>query len=147
MKRLLSAGLAFLMLALCTVTVFASEMTISTSTDQDEYEITYPADTQIPWEASEQALGAVTATKMLLSPGKTVVISVASANEFKMVNRADTAKTIAYTLSGTDAIAFLPGDYGKSFPVSANVTESEWRQAAAGEFSDVLTFTAEYKDA
>lgn len=147
MKKLLSVGLAVVMLVLCTFCAFANQMTISTSTDKDEYEITYPADTQIPWEASEQALGAVTATKMLLSPGKTVVISVASENGYNLVNRADASKTIAYTLTGTDAIAFLPGDYGKSFPISANVEESEWRQAAAGEFADILTFTAEYKDA
>lgn len=147
MKKILSAGLAIVILALCTFSVFANQMTISTSTDKDEYEITYPADTQIPWEASEQALGAVTATKMLLSPGKTVAISVASQNGYNLVNRADAAEKIAYTLTGTDAIAFFPGDYGKSYPISANVEESEWRQAAAGEFTDVLTFTAEYKDA
>lgn len=147
MKKILSVGMAALMLVLCTVTAFAEEMKISTSADQEIYEIVYPADTKIPWEAQSQELGAVTATKMLISPEKTVVITVTSENEFKMINSTDAANTIAYTLSGTDAIAFLPGDYGKSFPVSANVTESEWRQAAAGEFSDILTFTAECVDA
>lgn len=147
MKKIISVGLACVMLSLCTFCAFASSMTISTSTDTDAYEITYPADTQIPWEASEQALGAVTATKMLLSPGKTVVISVASENGYNLVNGTDASKTIAYTLSGADEMAFFPGDYGKSFPISANVEESEWRQAAAGEFTDILTFTAEYKDA
>lgn len=147
MKKFISVGLVCVMLSLCTFCAFANSMTISTSTDEDVYELTYPADTQIPWEASEQALGAVTATKMLLSPGKTVVISVASANGFKLVNETDASKTIAYTLTGTDEMAFFPGDYGKSFPISANVAESEWRQAAAGEFTDILTFTAEYKDA
>lgn len=147
MKKFISVGLVCVMLSLCTFCAFANSMTISTSTDTDAYEITYPADTQIPWEASEQALGAVTAIKMLLSPGKTVVISVASANGFKLVNGTDASKTIAYTLTGADEMAFFPGDYGKSFPISVNVVESEWRQAAAGEFTDILTFTAEYKDA
>lgn len=147
MKKILSVGMAALMLVLCTVTAFAEEMKISTSADQEIYEIVYPADTKIPWEAQSQELGAVTATKMLISPEKTVVITVTSENEFKMINSTDAANTIAYTLSGTDAIAFLPGDYGKSFPVSANVAESEWRQSAAGEFSDILTFTAECVDA
>lgn len=147
MKKIVSAGLACVILVLCMFCAFANQMTISTSTETDAYEITYPADTQIPWEASEHALGAVTATEMLLSPGKTVVISVASEHGFCLVNSADASKTIAYTLSGADAIAFFPGDYGKNFPISANVEESEWRQAAAGEFTDILTFTAEYKDA
>lgn len=147
MKKILSVSLAVMMLSLCALSAFANQMTISTSTSEDAYEITYPADTQIPWEASEQVLGDVTATKMWLSPGKTVEISVASQNGYNLINRADAAAKIAYTLTGTDAIAFFPGDFGKSFPISANVTESEWRQAAAGEFSDILTFTAEYKDA
>lgn len=147
MKKILSVGMAVLMLALCTVTAFAEERKISTHADQEMYEIVYPADTVIPWEAQSQELGSVTATKMLISPGKTVVITVTSENEFKMINSTDAANTIAYTLSGTDAIAFLPGEYGKSFPVSANVAESEWRQAVAGEFSDILTFTAECVEA
>ncbi len=70
MKKIISAGLAVLMLVLCMIPAFADSMTISTKTEQDEWQLTYPADTQIPWETSEQALGAVTATKMLLSPGK-----------------------------------------------------------------------------
>lgn len=147
MKKILSVSLAVIILLLCAVTAFANSMTISTSTDEDVYELTYPADTQIPWEAPEYALGEVKATKMLLSPGKTVEISVKSQNGYNLVNLADAAEKIAYTLTGTDAIAFFPGDYGKSFQISANVAESEWRQAAAGEFTDILTFTAEYKDA
>lgn len=147
MKKILSVSLAVIILLLCAVTAFANSMTISTSTDEDVYELTYPADTQIPWEALEYALGEVKATKMLLSPGKTVEISVESQNGYNLVNLADASEKIAYTLTGTDAIAFFPGDYGKSYPVSANVAESEWRQAVAGEFNDVLTFTAEYNDA
>lgn len=147
MKKIISAGLAVLMLVLCMIPAFADSMTISTKTEQDEWQLTYPADTQIPWETSEQALGAVTATKMLLSPGKTVTVTVSSANNYRLANKTDAKKSIAYTLSGADAIAFLPSEYGKSFPLSAAVAESEWRQAAAGEYTDVLTFTAEYKNA
>lgn len=147
MKKVLSAGIAVLMLILCMIPAFADSMTISTGTQQDEWQLTFPADTQIPWETTEQALGAVTATKMLLSPGKTVTVSVESANGYRLVNTADAEKSIAYTLSGADTIAFFPGDYGKSFPLSASVAESEWYKAAAGAHTDVLTFTAEYKDA
>lgn len=147
MKKVLSAGIAVLMLILCMIPAFADSMTISTGTQQDEWQLTFPADTQIPWETAEQALGAVTATKMLLSPGKTVTVSVESANGYRLVNTEDAEKSIAYTLSGADTIVFFPGDYGKSFPLSASVTESEWYRAAAGAHTDVLTFTAEYKDA
>lgn len=108
MKKIISAGLAVLMLGLCMIPAFADSMTISTKTEQDEWQLTYPADTQIPWETSEQALGAVTATKMLLSPGKTVTVTVSSANNYRLVNKTDAKKSIAYTLSGADAIAFSP---------------------------------------
>ncbi len=147
MKKVISVGIAVLMLILCMVPAFADSMTISTKASADDYQLAYPADTQIPWEAATQEIGAVQATKMLLSPGKTVAVTVTSQNEYRLVNTEDAQKTIAYTLSGADAIAFLPGDYGKAFPLSVAVAESEWRQAAAGEHLDTLTFTAEYKNA
>ena len=114
---------------------------------QDEYELSIPADTEIPWEASSYAIGKVTATKMWLSPGKTVKVAVSSLNGSKLVNTLDSSKTIAYTLTGAEQMAFLPGDYMKSYDLSVNIAEAEWQKAASGEHTDVLTFTAEYTNA
>lgn len=44
-------------------------------------------------------------------------------------------------------MAFLPGDYMKSYDLSVNIAEAEWQKAASGEHTDVLTFTAEYTNA
>lgn len=115
MKKFLSAGLAVLMLALCTVSAFASSMQITTHSEVD-YQLSYPADVEIPWESPETVIGAITAEKMLIEPQKCVAVTVASANDYKLVNVTDAEKSIAYTLSGADAMVFAPGEVGKSFP-------------------------------
>lgn len=136
------------MLILCVTPVLAGSqsMEISTSADRAEYELTYPADIEIPWQTTAMDIGEVTATKMLIEPGKMVKVSVSSQNEFKLVNEKDGEKTIAYSLLSDD-ISFFPGDYGESFTLSVEVEDNEWLHAASGKHSDILTFTAEYTDA
>ena len=148
MKKFFSVGLAFVMLILCVTPVLAGSqsMEISTSADRAEYELTYPADIEIPWQTTAMDIGEVTATKMLIEPGKMVKVSVSSQNEFKLVNEKDGEKTIAYSLLSDD-ISFFPGDYGESFTLSVEVEDDEWLYAASGKHSDILTFTAEYTDA
>lgn len=147
MKKTLSILLVGVLLLLCMVPCFADSMTISTGPHADEWAISYPADTQIPWEAASQDIGQIKAVKMLLSPGKTVEVTVSSENAYRLVHETETDSTIEYTLFGADAIAFLPGDFDKAFPLSVTVADVEWQKAAAGEHKDLLTFTAEYKDA
>lgn len=148
MKKFFSVGLAIVMLILCITPVLAGSqsMEISTSADRVEYELTYPADIEIPWQTTAMDIGEVTATKMLIEPGKMVKVSVSSQNEFKLVNEKDGEKTIAYSLLSDD-ISFFPGDYGESFTLSVEVEDDEWLYAASGKHSDILTFTAEYTDA
>ncbi len=147
MKKFLSILLAGLLLSLCAMPCFADSMTISTNADSAAWSLSYPADTQIPWEASAQSIGEIKAETMLIPPGKTVEVTVTSANAYRLVHQTDADSQIAYTLLGADAVAFFPGDYGKAFPLSVTVAEDQWRYAAAGEHTDQLTFTAEYKDA
>ena len=148
MKRLFSAGLAIVMLILCVTPVFAGSqsMEISTKADRAEYELTYPADIEIPWQTTAIDIGEVTATKMLIEPEKMVKVSVSSQNNYNLVNEADSEKSIAYSLL-VDNISFFPGDYGESFALSVEVEDDEWLYAASGKHSDILTFTAEYTDA
>lgn len=148
MKKIFSAGLAVVMLTLCVTPVFAGNqsMEISTKADRAEYELSYPADIEIPWQTTAMDIGEVTATKMLIEPDKMVKVSVSSQNEFKLVNEADSEKTIAYSLL-VGNISFFPGDYGESFTLSVEVEDDEWLYAASGKHSDILTFTAEYTDA
>ena len=148
MKKIFSAGLAVVMLTLCVTPVFAGNqsMEISTKADRAEYELTYPADIEIPWQTTAIDIGEVTATKMLIEPDKMVKVSVSSQNNYNLVNEADSEKSIAYSLL-VDNISFFPGDYGESFTLSVEVEDDEWLYAASGKHSDILTFTAEYTDA
>lgn len=148
MKKFFSVGLAIVMLMLCITPVFAGNqsMEISTKADAVEYELSYPADIEIPWQTTAMDIGEVTATKMLIEPDKMVKVSVSSQNEFKLVNEADSEKSIAYSLL-VGNISFFPGDYGESFTLSVEVEDDEWLYAASGKHSDILTFTAEYTDA
>ena len=148
MKKFFSVGLAIVMLMLCITPVFAGgqSMEISTKADRAEYELSYPADIEIPWQTTAMDIGEVTATKMLIEPDKMVKVSVSSQNEFKLVNEADSEKSIAYSLL-VGNISFFPGDYGESFTLSVEVEDDEWLYAASGKHSDILTFTAEYTDA
>ena len=148
MKKFLSVVFALILVSVCVLPAFADSMTISTGSGvTDEYQLTFPADTDIPWESPSYALGSVTATVMRLSPGKTVKVSVASANDYNLVSTTSASSKIAYTLTGAYAIAFFAGDYGKSFPLSVSIADAQWQQAASGEHTDVLTFTAEYTNA
>lgn len=148
MKKFLSVVFALILVSVCVLPAFASSMTISTGSGvTDEYQLAFPADTNIPWESSSYALGSVTATAMRLSPDKKVKVSVASANDYNLVSTASASSKIAYTLTGADAIVFFAGDYGKDCPLSVSIADAQWRQAASGEHTDVLTFTAELTNA
>lgn len=148
MKKFFSVGLAIVMLTLCVTPVFAASqsMEISTKADRVEYELSYPADIEIPWQTTAMDIGEVKAEKMLIEPNKMVKVSVSSQNDFKLANETDSTKTIAYSLLSED-ISFFPGDYGESFTLSVEIEDNEWLYAASGKHSDILTFTAEYTDA
>lgn len=148
MKKFLSVVFALILVSVCVLPAFADSMTISTGSGvTDEYQLSFPADTNIPWESSSYALGSVTATVMRLSPDKKVKVSVTSANDYNLVSTASASSKIAYTLTGADAIVFFAGDYGKGCPLSVSIADAQWQQAASGEHTDVLTFTAELTNA
>lgn len=146
MRKILSAVLAVIMVLSCTVFAFAESMQISTKSEPD-YTLSFPADTEIPWESPSTVIGEVKAVKMLIEPQKTVKVSVTSENSLMLVNSEDSNSKIAYTLEGAENIAFLPGDIGKGFPLSVNIGAEQWATAASGEHRDILTFVIEYTDA
>ena len=148
MKKVLSVVLALVLLLLCTVTCFAETQSMTISTvGVVAYELSYPADIEIPWKTQSMGIGQVTAVLLNIEPSKAVTVSVTSAYNYKLANELDTTKTIAYNLYGANGIKFLPGDFGKSFDLSVSVADSQWQRASSGKHSDFLTFTAEYVDA
>lgn len=148
MKKILAAVLALTVLAVCAVPAFAESGSTKIYTKSEpDYLLSFPADTEIPWESPSWDIGAVTAKKMLIEPEMCVKVSVSSQNNCNLVNAQDAQRTIAYTLAGADSIVFEPGDYGRSFPLTVNVSADQWAQAASGEHTDLLTFTFAYAQA
>lgn len=151
MKKAICVGLAALMLLACAVPAFAASVVgtceISTQSSEAAYEITIPASTEIPWEEPEWALGEVAATKLQLAYDHVLRVTVASANDFSLVNDNDPTATIGYALAGADAMVFQPGAVETAFPLTIAVSEDQWAQAAAGRHTDLLTFTAVYEAA
>ena len=149
MKKILSLTLASMMLVMCVLPVFANDTQIYTENGPGGngpfYQLAYPADTTIEWEADTTDIGEVKATILWIEPAATVDVTVESDNGYKLINMADAERTIAYTLVGADSMVFAPGEVGKSFPLSVEIESAQWLQAAAGEHKDTLTFTAEYK--
>ncbi len=148
MKKILSVVLALVLLLLCTVPCFAETQSMTISTvGVVAYELSYPADIEIPWLTKTMEIGEIQAVLLNIEPSKAIKVSVSSAYNFKLANDKDASKTIAYNLYGIDDIKFLPGDFGKSYNLSVSVADSQWQQAASGKHSDLLTFTAEYVNA
>lgn len=148
MKKLLSVVLALMIFTLCVMPVFAESQSMAISTEGEAgYELSYPADVEIPWETKSMGIGEIRAVVLNIEPSKAVKVGVSSANDYKLVNEQAINQTIAYTLSGDENIVFLPGDYGKAFGLSVEIEEEQWNKAASGKHSDFLTFTAEYTEA
>lgn len=148
MKKVLSVTLAALICVVMVLPSFAlgQSTEIKTELKEDVYEISYPADTQIPWNTTENfVIGDIEATKMSLSPNKRVSITVSSENGFNLAHVTEAKSKIAYSLLGADQMQFLPGDYGKKFPLSVTVAQDQWDKACAGEYKDILTFNAVYE--
>ena len=148
MKKIISITLVCLMLLMLIIPSFADDksMTISTSRDEDAFELTYPIDTKIPWQSDEFLIGSVKATVLSLSNDKCVSVAVSSQNDLNLIHKTDLKSKIQYSLVGSENILFLPGDYEKEFPLTVKISKSEWNKANSGEYNDVLTFTANYKD-
>lgn len=121
---------------------------ISTRADTASYTISFPADVKIPWEVNTQEIGNVVAKKLLLSPSSELVISVTSANDFKLIHEQDATKSIAYTLKVENeektSFRFGPGDLGKSVPLAVQIQNTEWNKAYAGKYADRLVFQIDY---
>lgn len=148
MKKILSVVLALVLLLLCTVVCSAEDQSMTISTvGEVAYEISYPADIQIPWKINFMGIGFVTAVLLNIEPSKVVEVSVSSAYDYNLAHDDDASKTIAYQLYGAENIRFLPGSLVRTYGLFVRIEDSQWEQADPGQHSDLLTFTAEYVDA
>ena len=167
MKKVLSIALALVMMMAVMVPAFAVEINgnpdnadiiINTSTlkdtdgdgvgdtDAEEYTVTIPADTTIPWGTEETDVS-YTVESHLKRDGN-VVVRVSGAGVMKTV---DGAYEIPYTLTG-EGTAFRAEGEPVIYPaytaeVKINITADAWNTAVVEEYSDILTYTAEIERA
>lgn len=153
MKKLLTFVLAVLMLCSVSVTAFAADldkgnnvgsMTVSYGVDEG-YVVTIPADVTVSTAGVETTLSA---SKVLLPDGKTLTVSVASANDFKLEYA---GSKIPYTVSvgNTEqttatftALSITSGTTSGSVKLTFKTTNADIAGATkAGNHTDTLTFT------
>lgn len=162
MKKILSLAMALVMMMAVMVPAFAVELNanpdeadviINTSTlkdtdndgvgetDAEEYTVTIPADTTIPW-GTENTDVSYTVESHLKRDGK-VKVTVSGAGVMKTV---DGAYEIPYTLVGEGAAfnSTVPTIYpAATKTVNVNITADNWNSAVVEEYRDILTYTAE----
>ena len=162
MKKVLSFAMALVMMMAVMVPAFAVELNanpdeadviINTSTlkdtdgdgvgdkDAEEYTVTIPADTTIPW-GTEETNVSYTVESHLKRDGR-VKVTVAGAGVMKTT---DGAYEIAYALVGEGAAfnSTVPTIYPATTKnVTVAISADDWNSAVVEEYKDILTYTAE----
>ena len=162
MKKVLSFAMALVMMMAVMVPAFAVELNanpdeadviINTSTlkdtdgdgvgdkDAEEYTVTIPADTTIPWGTEETDVS-YTVESHLKRDGR-VKVTVAGAGVMKTT---DGAYEIAYALVGEGAAfnSTVPTIYpAETNNVTVTISADDLNSAVVEEYSDILTYTAE----
>lgn len=162
MKKILSLAMALIMMMAVMLPAFAVELNanpdeadviINTSTLKDtdgdgkgdteaeDYTVTIPADTTIPW--GQEATDVSYEVESHLKRDGRVKVTVAGAGVMKTT---DGAYEISYTLTG-EGVAFS-ADVPTIYPaatktVTVAISADNWNSAVVEEYSDILTYTAE----
>lgn len=157
MKKALSVVLAVLMLVMVCVPSFAASVTsegtsdviVKTSTKKEddtsaeEFAVTIPADTTIPWGTEETDVSYLVESHLARNKG--VKVAVEGTGSMKTT---DAAYSLAYTLEGTtDYLATSPvvydeaTDSGVKQDLKVKINSTDWKKAVVEEYSDTLTYT------
>ena len=164
MKKIISLLSAAAMLSAVSVTAFAREITeskgsrkadvtISTSV-APAYTVSIPLNANVAFNAAQTNFGSVSLDAARLAPNKAVEITITS--DFDLNNSTDKTAVIPYTLKatkGTDEEVVAAGysaklqNTGDKVDLTINITQADWDAAAAGDYSDTVTFNIAYVDA
>lgn len=156
MKKVLSLALALVMMLSICIPAFAADLTtkpgqagdviISTDTkdkdgnDAEQYIVTIPADTVIPWGEAETDVSYT--IEAHLTRNNRVKVTVAGNGAMAT---ADGAYTLAYTLDGATEYTT---ETANVYPAATQelkvlVADLDWNTAVVEEYSDILTYTSE----
>ena len=156
MKKLLTLALVGAMLTATGITAFAvdypggTQNTEITTSVAPTFTVTIPADTAVPFNALSTEFGSVTLESARLAPNKAVQVTVTS--DYNLNNSIDDTVVIPYSLNTAEeavdadfAAMFL--NAGEKVDLTINITQADWDAAAAGDYSDTVTFNISYVDA
>lgn len=122
-----------------------SQVTVTTSIEPT-YTVTIPANTRVAFNAVSTEFGAVKLDAAQLDPGYAIQVELSASGKLK--NAADASKTISYAVNHSNA-EFTSAKYtaaGQETPLTIDIAKDEWNRAAAGSYSDTVTFTVSYVD-
>ena len=156
MKKILTLALVGAMLTATGITAFAvdypggTQNTEITTSVEPTFTVTVPADTTVPFNALSTEFGSVELESARLAPDKAVQVTVTS--DYNLNNSVDNTAVIPYSLkAGNDT---LDADYAATFTTAGekvdltiDITQAAWDAAAAGDYSDTVTFNIAYVDA
>lgn len=161
MKKLLTLALVGAMFTACSITAFAvdypggTQDTEITTSVAPAFTVTIPADTTVPFNSLNTDFGSVTLESARLAPNKAVAVDVSS--DFTLKNNTDNQEIIPYTVTtfadGTTDVMEIKGntlyfdEAGDSYDLTINIRQVAWDAAAAGDYSDTVTFNISYVDA
>ena len=148
MKRLLCFTAALLLALLPAAAGIAlsgntSQTVVVTVTVESSYTVVIPEQTAIVYNTLSTALGNVGLSQARLEPGYQVTVTVAYD---RLKNSADSTKTIPYVLK-SDGTAFTGAAFTgvSSKSLTLDIAQNAWSAAAAGDYSDTITFTFTYE--
>jgi hypothetical protein len=159
MKKVFAFICAVMVLASCTAMASAEEAnqsTVITTTVPSSYVLTIPASVEIPYGEKNATIGKVKVTGRI-TDDQYVKVTAETETNFCLVNDSDSSKRISYRpedifaasvngstpiFRGKDFTADEVNGNGGSCLVVARITEYAWEHAAAGSYSDTITFTA-----
>ena len=151
MKKVFAIVLTFALLMSLSVTAFAANTTggeadITTSI-APTYTVTIPANTNVNFNATETAFGAIEVTASQIHPNKCIKVTLNT--DSKLENEIDATKVIPYAIKDAAGTPFTSATYlteGDKTELSIHITADDWNAAYAGEYSDTVNFTVSYED-
>ena len=149
MKKITPFLLALALLFALQAPAFAANptggnVTITTAVDE-AYTVTIPATTDIEFNALSTPIGKISVDTARIEAGYQITFAASGADA--LVNGADDSKTIPYTLedaSGVFTSKSFTGVDITGVPLMVKITQASWDAAAAGSYSDTITFTVSY---
>lgn len=157
MKKVFSVALAVLMLVMISVPSFAASVTSAGTSDvivktkttkeddtsAEEFTVTIPADTTIPWGTEATDVSYLVESHLARNKGVKVVVTGTGT-----MKTTDAVYSLAYTLDGaTEYLATSPvvydeaTDSGVSQELKVKISSTDWKKAVVEEYSDTLTYT------